>query len=86
MKINRKMKNIINGETYEVAEHIIIKNFWEYYVINSEHNTEEIKLCIVLGYATEIGDVSMEEIGPYIMSRTRDLMGILPPQDYDWLD
>lgn len=80
----RVMKNM-NGYEVKVLEHIILKNFWEYYVLECEHNTIDIKNCLVLGFENEIGDVSMSEIRPYILSRTANLNEVAPAPNWDWI-
>lgn len=83
----RKMKRInSNDEPLEVIEHIILKNFWEYYVINNSENTDDIKLCYVLGFENEMGDVYIPEIKPYIISKTKQLNDVMPAPNYEWID
>ena len=78
--------------TMKVVEHIIVKNFWEYYILDdSEHNPnwdikDNIQFAYVLGFENEYGSVSREEIIPYIMTKTRELDELLPPEGYDWDD
>lgn len=73
-----------SGEKLKVTEHIILKNFWEYYVLEAETNTSDVKLCLVMGAETEIGDVYLPEIKPYVISRTKKLENILPAPNYSW--
>ena len=68
--------------TINVTEHIILRNFWEYYITDEEF-TSGIKRALVLGYETELGDVSLSEIKPYAISRTRDL-DIMPAPGWTW--
>lgn len=75
-----------NGEPLKVIEHIILKNFWEYYVIDAETNTNDVKLCFVMGFENEMGDVYLPEIKPYIISKTKDLESIAPATDYEWIN
>jgi hypothetical protein len=78
-----KMQN--DRTTLEVTEHIILRNFWEYYVLESPTNTDDIKECLVLGFETEIGDVPMSEIKPYIISRTKNLQEVAPAPGFRWI-
>ena len=80
----RKMLRVDSEQALEVCEHIILLNLWEYYVLNAETNTDDIKLCYVLGFENELGDVSMDEIAPYIISRTKDFSGVLPAPGFEW--
>ena len=84
------MRQMTNGTTtLNVVEHIILRNFWEYYVTDGEDKDADIKLCLVLGAETEIGDVSLKEIKPYIMMRTTNLSKeteIFPAEGWRWTD
>lgn len=74
-------KTILN-----VVEHIILRNGWEYYVTDQfDADTPDIKLCLVMGHETELGDVYMPELKPYIISRTKNL-NILPAEEWEWSD
>ena len=83
----RTLKHYNSKQKLEVVEHIILKNFWEYYVINAKNiDDDDIKLCLVIGFETEIGYVSMDEIKPYILSRSKKLDNIMPPPNYNWVN
>jgi len=73
-----------DGNKFQVIEHIMLRNFWEYFVLKARSNTKRIKLCLVLGVEDEMGDVDMEEISPYIFSRTSDFSGVLPASGWSW--
>lgn len=77
--VDPKSKN-----TLKVVEHIILRNMWEYYVIDAPTNTDEVKLCYVMGFENELGDVYIPEIQPYIVSRTKKLNEVMPPPNYNW--
>ena len=80
------MKQMVkDGTTLNITEHIIIKNFWEYYVTDNKF-TDDIVQCLVMGVETEIGDVSLEEIKPYIMTRTKDLDDVMPAPGWSWAE
>jgi len=69
----------------EIVEHIILKNYWEYYILkDDEYSTEDIKTAVVMGDATELGDVSLAEMEPYIKSRTSTLRELMPAAGYNW--
>ena len=69
----------------KIIEHIMTQNAWEYYVIDDWHDKNTVR-CLVMGFATEIGDVYLPEIQPYIITRTKDLRYIMPAEGYDWKD
>jgi len=80
------MRKMTDGNTVLiVVEHIILKNFWEYYV-TSDQFSEDIRVCLVMGAETELGDVSMEEIKPYVVSKTKDLNEIAPASGWNWIE
>ena len=72
------------GETFAVYQHIILRNMWEYYLGEPDENG--IAFGYVMGFENEWGDVSMEEIKPYIIgeARANDLWHIMPPEGYRW--
>jgi hypothetical protein len=84
----RKMKNELNGQILKIKGHIILKNFWEYYVIDQDNNPDnsDIVTCLVLGFEEEIGDVSLSEIKPYVLTKTKDLTSVMPAPNYSWVE
>ena len=79
----RTMDN--DGMKLNIVEHIIIRNFWEYYVTDIPSEDPDIKCCYVMGAECELGDVYMPEIEPYIISRTKNLLGVLPAFGFKWI-
>lgn len=79
----RNIKNP-HGETFTVHQHLITRNFWEYYILDNAKSDH--RFALVLGFENEMGDVSMSEIAPYVISRTSRLSGIAPPPDWSWVD
>ena len=80
-------RNIIDskgGEPFTVHQHIILKNFWEYYLEPADENG--IAFGYVMGFENEWGSVSMDEIKPYIVSiaRGKELNHVMPPEGYYW--
>jgi len=68
-----------------ILEHWITKGYWEYY-ITDEKFSDDIVAALVMGYETEIGDISKAEIRPYIITKTDDLDGVLPPPGWQWVE
>lgn len=87
-----KTRNILNrdnedsSEPFAVAQHIILQNFWEYYLEEADENG--IAFGYVMGFENEWGSVSMDEIKPYVISRATGEMlnDIMPPDGYSWED
>jgi hypothetical protein len=72
--------------TLNIVEHIIVKSGWEYYVTDDESG-EDTRLCYVMGFENEFGYVWLPEIEPYIVSRTKNLKNLLPPEGgWNWVD
>lgn len=78
----RRMK--WNGLLLDVTELIMLQNGWEYYVIGER--TEDIFNALVYGFEIEMGDVSYEEIKPYIVAQSKDLSDTFPIPDGEWCD
>ena len=84
------MRNIINNNNedtsapFEVYQHIILKNFWEYYL--EEADKDGFAFGYVMGFEREWGSVDLNEIKPYIVSiaRGKELDHIMPPEGYYW--
>ncbi|MAH44584.1 hypothetical protein CMI37_02085 [Candidatus Pacearchaeota archaeon] len=87
-----KARNIINAnnedsaETFAVSQHIITRNFWEYYLEEADENGHAFGY--VMGIENEWGMVDMAEIKPYIISKTSGtgLNEIMAPAGYYWED
>ena len=85
------MRTIVKGDqTFNVTELQITKNFWEYFILEDEYEEDRvempgnIKLALVMGIETEIGDVDLEEIAPYVITKTKDLSEVMPPTGWRW--
>ena len=90
--IPMKTRNIINAnnedtsEPFAVAQHIILRNGWEYYL--EEEDSYGLSFGYVMGFANEWGMVDMAELKPYIISKVTGstLDEIMPPEGYYWED
>jgi hypothetical protein len=76
-KMNSKFGSV------NVIEHIMCKGFWEYY-ITDENFSDDIVQAVVMGFEVEIGDISLSEIKPYIITRTKDLSELMPAEGWRW--
>jgi len=91
-----KTRNIINSnnedtsphpsEPFAVAQHIITRAGWEYYL--EEEDSYGLSFGYVMGFANEWGMVDMTELKPYIVSKATGstLDEIMPPEGYYWED
>jgi len=78
----RQMQNEY-GDVINVLEHWILRNYWEYYITDDKFS-DDIVRALVMGDETELGDVSLSEIKPYTISRTKDLEDIMPAVGWKW--
>jgi len=81
----RQMKSQKFDVTVNVKEHIILRNFWEYFITDRSDLPDGIFEALVMGFETEMGDVSMDEIRPYILSKTKKLDEVLPASGWEWV-
>lgn len=80
----RKMQK--GSQTLTILEWIMVSRLcWEYYV-TEEWNEDNCAYCLVDGDFQEMGQVSLDEIKPYISARTRDLTSLAPAPGWKWLD
>ncbi len=91
MKTRNIIKNDENDKPqfssrFEVAQHIILSNCWEYYL--EEADSYGQAFGYVMGFAKEWGMVDMAELKPYIVSKATGstLNEIMPPEGYYWED
>ena len=90
--VTTKARNIINSnnedtnEPFAVAQHIILRNGWEYYL--EETDNDGVAFGFVMGLENEWGSVYLPEIEPYIASVARGAMrdDIMAPFGYHWED
>ena len=96
----RKMSD--KNQTVTVKRYIILKNFWEYYIIRHEdsgfettlpehptrNDNSPIQFAYVMGDFDEFGSVNLDEMKPYIVGDTVNLRRdeIAPPTGWEWVD
>lgn len=84
--MSRKMKRPDTGTVVTVYAHGITRNFWEYYILSKKPDSRQNVVAIVMGFETEMGDIHLPEIQPYLVSSTVDLADIAPAQGWEWVD
>ena len=86
--MTKNTRNIItgDGETFTVHQHIILKNFWEYYL--GETDEDGVAFGYVMGFENEWGSVYLPELKGHIVSiaRGNELDDIMAPFNYYWED
>tara|TARA_R100000808_G_scaffold14363_1_gene33961 strand:+ start:340 stop:615 length:276 start_codon:yes stop_codon:yes gene_type:complete len=83
----RNIKHIDGkGESFAVSRHIILRNFWEYYLEEPDENG--IAFGFVMGNENEWGSVDLNEIKPYIISQVKGtaLDEVMAPAGHVWED
>ena len=80
----RQMRNKSDGSIVTVHAHVITKNWWEYYILDNKRY-EDVRLALVMGPEMEIGDFSVNEIRPYIVTQTSDLDGVMSAPGWEWV-
>jgi len=83
----RKMKASWMSKPVNVHAWAVAQNGWEYYFLDDKKG--DIRFAYVCGFENEMGDVSMSEIAPYLVSMTQchnDLFDIAPAPDCEWMD
>lgn len=79
----KKLKQIGSDLTINIVEHWMTQNFWEYYITDAVHD-DDIVTALVLGYEDEIGYISLSEISPFVISKTKCLDDVIPPPGWNW--
>lgn len=82
----RKMRRLDTGTVVNVYSFATTRNFWEYYFLDPKPDTSKNMRAIVLGFNTDMGDVHIPEIEPYLMSFTRDMSDLMPAPGWEWVD
>ena len=76
--------------TVKVTRHIILKNFWEVYIIDEEEmefpKDSDIQYAYVVGDAHEFGTIDLMEYKPYTISDTTNLNDVAAAPDWEWID
>ena len=83
-----RMRDMETNAEINVVRHLILKNFWEVYITDEETNSDDIKFALVMGYETELGDVSLEEYKGHIIASTdvNEATEIAPATGWTWED
>ena len=90
--MSKNTRNIVKNdnedtkEPFAVAQHIILRNHWEYYL--EEEDSYGLSFGYVMGFANEWGMVDMAELKPHIISiaKGKELNELMPPEGYYWED
>jgi hypothetical protein len=80
----RKMKRVDGESVVTVHAFGVTKHFWEYYILDNAKS--DYRLALVEGFEQEMGDISMSEIKPYLLSFTHDVSEIAPAPGWEWVD
>ena len=81
----RNIRNAEDGQVLTVHRHLMTRNGWEYYILDNAEQSD-IRFALVQGLESELGNISMLEMHPYLLSDTYELEGIMPPVGWSWDD
>ena len=75
-------------QTVTVHAWLMTRNCWEYYLLDPKPDASGNVFSLVMGDETEMGDVSVTELRPYVVSFARgaDLIDLAPPDGWDWVE
>ena len=77
-----QMRDTTTGTVINVVQHVILRNFWEYYITEKGDQP----FALVVGDFTEMGYIDREEIRPYIMSVCNSgLSDIMSAPGWEWV-
>lgn len=74
-----------NGQKVTVHGWFMTVNGWEFYTLDNNVKAP-VRPCLVYGYEVEIGDVSREEVAPYVQIATTDLTDLGAAPGWYWED
>ena len=82
----REMKRAGSESTLKVERVVILKNFWEYFL--EAPDKDGVSFGFVMGFADELGYVSLDEIAPYAISTAsgKELNEVLPASGWNWVN
>tara|TARA_R100001463_G_scaffold28752_1_gene65788 strand:+ start:500 stop:775 length:276 start_codon:yes stop_codon:yes gene_type:complete len=87
---SRKMQRKDGKTIVKVTKHIILQNFWEYYIVDDPEmefpENSDVQYAYAIGVAQEFGTISMSEMKPYIISETTNLNDVAPAPKWEWID
>lgn len=83
----RKMRNVETGQVLTVHGWAATTNAWEYYWLDKVAKGG-VRFALVQGFVSEMGDVDIREIRPYIFEScgAEDLCELAPAVGYEWAD
>jgi hypothetical protein len=85
--MSRQLRNDNTGSTFDVYAWAMTRNAWEYYILTApKSQPQNIVEAIVYGDETERGDISIDEIRPYVTTFTYDLCDLAPPPNHSWVE
>ena len=85
--MSRELRNNDTGKVVTVYGWAITRHAWEYYILTPpKSQPQNIVEAIVYGDETEQGDISIDEIRPYVTTFTYDLCDLAPPPNHSWID
>ena len=69
-----------------VYSHGMTRNGWEYFLLQPKADSSGNVLALVMGDETEMGDVNIPEIAPYLLHFSKNLTDLMPCEGWEWVD
>ncbi len=87
---SRKMRRKDGKTVVKVTKHIILTNFWEYYIVDDPEmefpEDSDVQYALADGIAQEFGTISLSELKPYILTYTTEMNEVDPAPNWEWID
>ena len=84
--MSRAMRRLATNTVVTVHSHAMTRNRWEYFFLDRKPDSRKNMCAVVMGFETEMGDVHIPEIEPFVLMVTRDLHDLMPCDGWEWVD
>ena len=81
----RQMRSLDSGTVVTVHAWLMTRNMWEYFLLDPKPDTVGNVFSLVMGDETEMGDVNLPELRPFLCSFTRELDDLAPADGWEWV-
>lgn len=87
MQAHRLMRRNDTGSVVKVFAHALLRNGWEYFLLDPKADSRGNIMALVMGFETEMGDVNMPELVPFMLSYVNgaNLNDLMPAEGWEWV-
>lgn len=87
MQAHRLMRRNDTGSVVKVFGHAMTRNGWEYFLLDPKADSRGNIMALVMGFETEMGDVNMPELVPFMLSYVNgaNLNDLMPAEGWEWV-